>query len=60
MADSKKATFLVNVTQCENSSWQGQITWVDENVTKSFRSVLELMKMMDGVLHDQDEAFTEE
>lgn len=55
MDDKKKATFLVHVTQCENAGWQGQVTWLDENVTRNFRSVLELMKLMDGVLHESDE-----
>ncbi len=26
---------------------------MDENITKNFRSVLELLKLMDGVLHEE-------
>lgn len=56
MEENKKATFLVHVTQCENVGWQGQITWMDENITKNFRSVLELLKLMDGVLHEDGDS----
>lgn len=44
------ATFLVGVTSRQNASWQGQVTWADKNITKNFRSTLELIKLMDGAI----------
>lgn len=57
MQESRQATFIVHVTQNENASWQGQVTWADENVTKNFRSALELIKMIDGVVRTDEEGF---
>lgn len=48
------ATFVVKMLSQENHSWQGTITWVEENRSKNFRSVLELMKLMDSALPDED------
>lgn len=57
MQESKQSTFIVHITQNENASWQGQVTWADENVTKNFRSALELIKMIDGVVRTEEESF---
>ena len=46
----KKETFVVHVISQENATWQGQVTWLDEKETKSFRSLLELVKLMDEVI----------
>ena len=47
-----KGTFIVRVEQRQHSSWQGRVTWVEENKTVSFRSALELIKLMDGALEE--------
>ena len=39
----------------QNSTWQGSITWVEEQKTQNFRSALEMIKMIDGVLDGIDE-----
>lgn len=51
-----KATFIIQVQYRQNSSWQGEIVWVEENKTQHFRSALELIKLMDGAL--SGEAFS--
>ena len=43
-------TFIVRVQQRQNSSWQGRITWVDENKTVNFRSVWEMVKLIDSAM----------
>ena len=48
-----KATFIVQVMYRQNSSWQGKLVWADENKTVYFRSVLELIKLMDSVIGDE-------
>lgn len=42
------ATFAVQVLFRQNSSWQGSILWVEGNREESFRSVLELIFLMDS------------
>lgn len=34
----------------KNATWQGQIIWLEENETVRFRSMLELIKLIDGVI----------
>lgn len=46
-------TFIIRVQQRQHSSWQGLVTWVDENKTVSFRSALELIKLIDGALSEE-------
>ena len=47
---SNKATFVVQVQFCENSSWQGTLSWTDQRKEQHFRSALELVKLMDEAL----------
>ena len=46
----KKGTFVVHVQYLENSTWQGEIRWVEKGKNVSFRSELELLKLMDNAL----------
>ena len=43
-------TFIIRVQHRQNSSWQGRITWVEEDKTLSFRSVWEMMKLIDEAM----------
>ncbi|MBR6114895.1 MAG: hypothetical protein IKQ10_06875 [Oscillospiraceae bacterium] len=53
-------TFIVRVQHRQNSSWQGRITWMEQDKTVSFRSVWEMIKLiesaMDTVSDQEDEA----
>jgi len=53
-ADSK-CTFEITVRYRQNATWQGQIHWIDKNRKQSFRSVLEMLKLMDEALIDESE-----
>ena len=44
----KLATFVVYIQYRQNATWQGDIVWVEQNTTRSFRSVLEMLKLMDN------------
>lgn len=48
-------TFIIRVQHRQHSSWQGMVTWAEKNRTVSFRSALELIKMIDGAVSDGDE-----
>lgn len=50
----KKASFIVRVEQRQHSSWQGRVTWMERGETAVFRSVLELLKLLDQAM-DQNE-----
>ena len=42
--------FHVRVQHRQNGTWQGKITWMEENRTVSFRSVWEMIKLMENAL----------
>lgn len=44
------ATFTVRVLFRQNASWQGSVTWVEGKQEQSFRSVLELILLIDNAL----------
>lgn len=46
----KHATFSLRVLFRQNSSWQGSITWLEGKKEQSFRSVLELVLLMNSAL----------
>lgn len=43
-------TFIIRVQHRQNSSWQGRITWMDEDKTVYFRSVWEMIKLVENAL----------
>ncbi len=43
-------SFIICVQHRQNSSWQGRITWMENNKTLYFRSVWELIKLIDSAL----------
>ncbi|MBW7571722.1 hypothetical protein [Caproiciproducens faecalis] len=45
--NEKPITFVVNVQYRKNATWQGTITWVEQNQTVRFRSALEMLKLME-------------
>lgn len=48
-------TFIIRVQHRQNSSWQGLVTWTEGEETVPFRSVLELIKMIDGAVEKSQE-----
>ena len=49
-----KATFELQILFRQHSSWQGLVIWKDKNVEQSFRSVLELVILMDSALRGME------
>ena len=39
--------FLVSIVDNQNATWQGNVTWLNQEKTKNFRSFLELIKLID-------------
>lgn len=51
---NEKATFVIHVQFRQNATWQGTIQWVDEKKEQHFRSTLEMLKLLDEALADED------
>ena len=52
-----KGTFEITVKFRQNATWQGQILWAEKNLKQNFRSVLEMLKLMDeALLENGDDA----
>lgn len=49
----EQETFIVRIQYRQNATWQGQVTWVEENRTVPFRSALELIKLLDSTQEEQ-------
>ena len=45
------ATFVIKILFRQNTSWQGSVTWLEGKQEQSFRSVLELLFLMDTALN---------
>jgi len=49
-SDSKTGNFEITVKFRHNAEWQGNIHWMEKNVTKQFSSIIELIRLMDEAL----------
>ncbi len=57
----KGTSFVVEILDKQNHTWQGRVYWVQENRTMTFRSALELMQLMSSAVAPDDAAgFSEE
>ena len=52
--EGRLATFGVRVLFRQNASWQGAVSWLEGGREESFRSVLELILLMDSVLAEAE------
>ena len=55
-SSKSRCTFEISVRFRQNATWQGQILWVEKNLRQNFRSVLEMLKLMDEALMDGDDS----
>lgn len=51
----ERGTFVVRILNTQNATWQGTVTWACEGETKSFRSALELIRLLDSTLQTDRE-----
>lgn len=49
------ATFVVHVQYRQNATWQGKIVWTDKKKESTFRSALEMIKLMDEAIGEESE-----
>lgn len=50
----EKQTFILEINDTQSHSWQGKIEWVQGRKQQSFRSVMELLWLIDSVVCDED------
>ena len=55
MKRDKTGTFIIKILDSQNATWQGKVTWVEEEKVQHFRSALELLKMIDSVINQEKE-----
>ena len=48
-----KQTFVVEVVDQQNASWQGSVNWVNTDKKEHFRSALELIRLIDSALESE-------
>ena len=48
-----KQTFVVEVVDQQNASWQGSVNWVNTGKKEHFRSALELIRLIDSALESE-------
>ena len=48
----KAETFIVRVQHRQNNTWQGRITWADKNKTLNFRSIWEMVHLMEDAIYE--------
>ena len=51
MSDSTKKTetFILNIYNRQNATWQGSVTWVEKKEKQQFRSALELLTINEQI-----------
>lgn len=50
----ERQNFLVHVIANQNATWQGSVTWLNREKTEYFRSMLELVKLMDAAVGKEE------
>lgn len=48
----KNNSFMVVIKETQNHTWQGTIEWIEKNEKQSFRSALEMIKLIDSAIED--------
>jgi hypothetical protein len=56
----EKGTFVVRVMFRQNATWQGTVSWVEGNKTQHFRSMLELIHLLEDALGTEEVSWSNE
>ena len=51
----ERETFVVRILNTQNATWQGTIQWVDQDKRQSFRSTLEMIRLIDEAMEDSSD-----
>lgn len=50
----KKQTFILEINDCQNESWQGKIEWIQGQKREYFRSVIELLRLIESAVNEKE------
>lgn len=51
----RNETFIIDIKDQQYGSWQGSISWINENRKEYFRSILEMVKLLDSAINNKQE-----
>lgn len=51
----KKQVFILEMNNTRNQSWQGSLKWVEKHKQESFRSMLEMLRLIDSAMGNETE-----
>ncbi|MDR2355355.1 MAG: hypothetical protein LBE16_04075 [Clostridiales Family XIII bacterium] len=51
---AEQRTFVVRILNRQNATWQGLVTHVDQKEEQPFRSLLELIKLIDSTFDETE------
>lgn len=54
-AELSGQTFIIDIKDRRNSTWQGTVQWIQTKKCESFRSTLELLHLLDSAITMTDE-----
>ena len=49
-------TFVVKIADNKIATWQGSVTWLEEQSQQDFRSAIDLIKFIDRALEQSEES----
>lgn len=47
-------SFIITIKNNQNATWQGVVKWLDEDKSESFRSTLELIRLLDSAIPKEE------
>lgn len=50
---AKQEVLMIQILDRQNATWQGTVTWTDTGRKATFRSALELLKLIDSQHEEQ-------
>ncbi len=53
----EKKSFLIDIVNNQNHTWQGTVLWVQEQKEIPFRSALELLELIHSAVDDGEEEY---
>lgn len=55
----KKQMFILEVNDTQDHGWQGQLEWIQGNSRQSFRSLIEMLRLIDSAVGEEENASAE-
>ncbi len=52
----KKQLFVLEINSTQNQNWQGRVEWIQGKNKKGFRSVMELLRLLNSAVEENDSA----